>query len=614
MALAFIASDLNPRLGGVHLLNGAQWHVVRPAVPYPLAIDTRRSSHLLAGAWGQVYESWNAGDSWRRAGRLPPGLVVRSVAIDSSDPRRFVVAVHNSVYVSDDAGRHWTRTASELPGAMNMFILQSPRSPDTWYLGPSVLWKSTNRARTWFRDGSGSVFAPDGIQALSVAPNGDLYTAIWNGGVAVSGDGGATWRRMTAGLNKKTMDVSTTDRRLWAATDGGIYSSADGGLHWTRRGPHTHFRATRVLDRGRYVLAGGSGGIFRSDDGGQHWRASTYGLPFYLYVYKLVADPSNPHRVYACLNADGIFRSDDDGRSWSPVNSGIPLTGAERASRSVLFRQNGVLWITGASGADPQNLTVDNQVQTAVTSPDGASAAYVTGSTDGWAVRVVNAGGSAARTVVAGTGVLPTDLYWAPNSAALVVPAARVVVEIDWRAGTHSWPAPPAERMLGWSANGTNLLFWDGVRSQALVRDPRTGRVISTLPGSYPSEPRVAPDARHFAFVHARSLYVGTWGQATRDRLNYRVSCTLGAWSDDSSRVLTVCDGMTQERGTSGSVRAQAKLPAPPFWAPGSQSTLLYVYHGLWRWWPGGGSGLVVPRAESVQPRSAIPITVSSPG
>src|SRR5438270_62298 len=125
-----------------------------------LALDPVRRDHLLAGAWGQVYQSWNAGVSWRPLAPLPAGLVIRALAIDASRPNHYLIATKHSVYLSADAGQHWRRTVSGLQGAMNMFLMQDLRSPETFYLGPSTLWQSTDSGLSWPRDRRGTLFPP----------------------------------------------------------------------------------------------------------------------------------------------------------------------------------------------------------------------------------------------------------------------------------------------------------------------------------------------------------------------------------------------------------------------------------------------------------------------
>jgi photosystem II stability/assembly factor-like uncharacterized protein len=603
VALAIFLPQIGPRIGSsATAVAGAPWNVVRPEIAYPMAVDPARRDHLIAGAWGKVYESWNGGDSWRPLAPLPAGLVVRALAVDSSDPRRYVVAMNHSVYISDDAGLHWHLAVGFVNGAMNMFVIQQPRLPSTWYLGPAVLWHSLNRGLTWERTAGQRIFAPYGIQALAIGPDSTLYTGIYGGGVGVSHDGGISWVRRANGLPLHVFDVAFRDDRLWAATDRGIFLSLDRGLHWRRSGPPGHFFNTSIVDAGSYQIAGGNGGMYRSGDGGKTWQVANHGLPFYSYIYNLVADPHHPNRLYACLNTDGIFRSDDAGRTWVAVDSGLPLTGREHAPRIVLFRRRGVLWITNEIGVDPGNLTVDRQVSVAVASPDGAAVAYVTGVAGGWAVRIVNAGGSLARTVAAGSGSPPSRLMWSPSSSALAIPSDGTVWTMDLHAGSTHWTVPQGERLVGWAPDGKSLDFWNSSDGRALVRNTQTGAQIQLMRGRYASNPVPAPDGMHIAFVSGSRIYTGEWGRVAAAMRATSEGCFAGAWSDDSTRFLVVCRGYVEERTTGGRLIRRSALPGNAFWAPGSRTELLFFRRGLRLWRPGQTAVLIVAQARSVQP------------
>src|SRR5579872_604462 len=608
LAAAALVPGISSRLGSPAVPAGAAWHVLRANVSFPVAVDPTRADHLLAGAAGRVYQSWNGGRSWQPLAPIPPG-VIRALAIDVSAPSHYLVAVKNSVYLSSDAGKRWVVTASGLPGAENMFLLQQPGAPSVFYLGPSVLWRSENHGYTW-RPAGQNIFAPNGIQSLAVTSSGDLYTAVWGGGVAVSRNGGRTWRRLIAGLDLRTFDVAADAHALWAATASGIYESRDRGRRWVRSGPQVPFAATSILDAGSYLLAGGEGAIFRSSDAGKTWRVVTSGLPLSPYVYNLEADPHRPDRVYASLDTDGIFRSDDGGVHWTAVDAGLPLNAGTQTARTVLFRRHGILWITDALGTDPESLTVDNRVKIAATSPDGAAVAYVTGDSSSWAARMVGAGGSAATAIASGSGTLPARMLWAPGSSAVVLSTGTRIFLLDLRSGRRVWTAPAGEALLGWSDDGKSLLFWRPARSQVVSRSPLNGDIRRIMAGIYPSLPVPAPDGMHLALIDSGHLYTGSWNRALRPAASLPAGCTLGSWSPDSSRLLVRCGSIVQERGRGGRVLASARLMWSVFWAPGGSSAqpsaagLLYFHHGLRLWSPHRGSRLIVSSAASVQPHA----------
>jgi photosystem II stability/assembly factor-like uncharacterized protein len=581
---------------------GAAWHLQRPHIAFPLTVDPVHPRHLLVGAWGQVYQSWNGGSSWNRAGTLPAGLIVRDVAVDATNPRHYLAAAMHSVYVSHDAGRHWKVTASGLRGAMNMFLLQSPHQPATYYVGPGVIWLSTDRGRTWRQDGLGRIFAPYGVQSLSIAQNGTLFAGIWDGGVAVSTDGGRTWKRQSDGLRKKVLDVSIGRKgRMWAATDRGSYLSTDSGHSWIRRSPH-HAFATSVLDGGSFILVGTSGGLYRSTDAGHHWTFSERGLPLDPYIYSLVSVPGRPGVVYASLDGDGIFRSTDGGIHWRPAVTGLPIDLQEGRPQSVLFIRHGVLWLTNGHGTDPGAITVDSNVVSASLSPDGVSAAYVAGSGEGWAVRTV-CDGCLARTLLSGRGPAPDPPMWSPDAIHIAVTqGGTVTVTAVGTVGAEThWTLPNRAVVLGWDHSGRGLLLWNGATHRVQVHD-LTGRRTQVWPGVYMHRPSLSPDGRAIARTRAGTVWIrvrnGRWLALRGTR-----GCSPGRWSGNGKSLLVSCSGRVQMRSAAGRLIAQATtVPASAFWAPDSVRALLYFSQGtLWRWEVGSGPTPIVPHAHSPQ-------------
>jgi photosystem II stability/assembly factor-like uncharacterized protein len=609
VAAVLVIALVLPRFSGSQQsappVSATRFKAKRTGISYPLTVDPSRPNHILVGGGGQVYESWNAGRTFHRLAALPGGLVVRDLAIDATNPGRYVVAALHSILVSDDAGKSWHVTAEGLLGAENIFLTQQPSTPAAFFVGPSILWKSSNHGQTWAPAGPGRIFGSAGaagIQALAFAPDGTLYTAIWDGGIAVSHDGGLTWLRRSRGLPRKVLDVTLgPSGTLWAAaTDAGVYRSENGGRTWHHVGPPMHLYTTGIIDRGSYVLAGGNGGVFRSTDGGRHWTIADDGLPLAAYVFGFVADPRNPQRVYVSLDDDGVFRSDDGGMHWVSAQGNIPVT-AGGSSPLIVFRRDGQVWQTDPNGADPGNLTVDTHVAAAAVSPDGASVAYTTGEGDSWWLRVVQSGGSAARTLLTGTGPTPRHILWSHDATITGVVDGRAVrtVTVNGRGGA-SWLLPSGGLILGISPGGEGLLTWsanEGVR----VRAWTNGRPLTRLPGSYRVPPAVSSDGSRVALVIGGRLLVGSWG-GLHGVAAVPPRCTAIQWSDDGSRLLLSCAHEVQERTALGArVALIHAISASAFWVPGSDSDLLFYRQGsLWRWSP-GGARLIVGNAHDVR-------------
>ncbi len=598
-ALAVFVPQYVPDAGGGVPSAGAASHLVRKDFGYPLTLDPTRRDHLLAGAWGQVYESWNAGASWRRLGALPPGLIIRALAVDVAHPARYLVAARLSVFVSEDRGRHWRRTASNLLGAMNMFLIQDPSSPRTFYLGPSTLWKSTDGGLSWHRDGIGAVFAPYGIQALETAPRGRLFTAIWGGGVATSTDGGVTWRRHSRGLPHNVMDVARSSQGvLWAATDKGTYRSSNGGRLWQYSSPRYPFFATSVLPGPGYVLVGGDATLYRSPDGGRHWHLAMHGLPLGPSINSLMADPYHPSRVYASLNSDGVFRSDDAGRHWVAMNAGIPLSGHGTPSRSLLFLRDGALWITDGTGADPEVLTVEQDVTMATLAPDGAAVAYLAVTPGAWAVRVVGSGGSRPVTLDTGSGAVPAALRWSTDSSLVAIDLRSGLVVHDLASERWSWGIPAAQRFLGWAPGGRSLLFWDRSTHRMVARRWNTGKERPYGTAIIPSAPVLSPNGERIARIARGSLAAGLSSGPLRAAPTQLGGCRLVSWSGNSAALFVHCGRELELRSPNGALRKRLILHGGTTVSAAPDGTILLARHAaIWSWRPGAGLKRIVSHA-----------------
>lgn len=608
--LAMFAPRLTSRTPTVQTAN-AGWHAVRPRIGYPLTVDPSRPNHLLAGALGGVFESWNAGATWTQLRSFPRHFSIRDLAIHARQPNRYLVATLNSVLLSDDAGRHWRVVASGLQGAEIIFLMEDPYRPNVFYLGPSILWHSVDGGETWTRDGGGSVFSPYGIQALTALSNGDLYTGIWGHGVALSHDGGVRWTSRTQGLDTHVMSVTARpDGKLWAATSNGVYRSMDAGLHWQRSSPPGHLFTTGIFDGGSYLLAGGNGGLYRSTDGGRHWTLANTGLPIDPYIFGFIADPFHHNRVYASLDSDGPYRSDDGGRHWISVSAGLPLLGNDSGTHYVLFRRGGVLWKTDSYGTDPGSLTVDTDVHIAAMSGDGGSAAYVAGKPGSWAVRAICAGGCAARTLATGSGDMPRRIFYSPTGDLLAAATPSSVVVVNMSAQARTWPLQATERVLGWAQDGRTLLTWIGASGTVQRRSWTTGAVAGKSPLPFPARPLPAPNGKGIAMIDHGTLFTGVWGSALRPVARLAPDCKLSAWSDDSTRLLLSCGAAVQVWTGRGKLKAGTYLPngsgsTPRIqWAPHSDRTVLFFRGGsLWRWTQGTAARTIVPAAQSVAGR-----------
>jgi photosystem II stability/assembly factor-like uncharacterized protein len=320
---------------------------------------------------GGIHRSDDGGDSWRpvmnpdlnrdlrAADEWAHGPVVQYHQVLCSDaaPER-VYAInantgippphHASVYRSDDAGERWRATYQ----------------PDPRFPGVTVAadWQTAAIGQAYQSVPYGAAIAPGDPQVLITVD--DMRCRVTH-------DGGATWTNghslapgpgRGAGVPNSGLVVTSawqyhldpTDsrRRYIAYTDIGLAISADGGATWRwwgsgRRPPWTNtcyelafdpqtkgrvwgaFSQVHDIPNANIILgrhrATGAGGIAVSDDHGDNWTACA-GLPA-APATGVVLDPASPparRRLYAAFFGPGIHRSLDGGKTWTACNAGLP--------------------------------------------------------------------------------------------------------------------------------------------------------------------------------------------------------------------------------------------------------------------------------------------------
>lgn len=298
---------------------------------------------LYAGTRDGLYGSRDGGRTWRRilqggeitALALAPGAGEGGGAI-------FAGTAADGILRSDDGGAGW---AGANPGLLDLTVLALALSPGfagdgTGFAATATgLYRTRNGGRAW-RAVELPVEEP-AVQCLAVSPAFARDRLVLAGaeadGLFRSDDGGTTWTAPPelAGTGVTALAFAAgpeAGRHLAAATEAGVALSADGGATWRRAGAPPEpilsllFAPGGADAGGREVLLAGlvGGGVARSTDGGATWTPANAGLRARL-LDGLFLSPAfaEDGRLFVTGLQSGPFRSSDRGASWTEGGDGL---------------------------------------------------------------------------------------------------------------------------------------------------------------------------------------------------------------------------------------------------------------------------------------------------
>ena len=192
---------------------------------HSILVDPRDSAHVVLGvSTGGVWISRDRGASWKLAGQgmradyLPPEMSADPIAQDvhrlqgsHADPDRIWCQHHCSIFVSDDGGETFREAEGMVPTAFGFAVAAHPKDRDRAWFVPGVkdecrVPKDGKLVVSTTRDGGRSFEA----QALGLPQDG-AWDLIYRHALAVDGSG---------------------ERLAMGSTTGNVWTSGDGGLSW----------------------------------------------------------------------------------------------------------------------------------------------------------------------------------------------------------------------------------------------------------------------------------------------------------------------------------------------------------------------------------------------
>jgi photosystem II stability/assembly factor-like uncharacterized protein len=280
---------------------------------------TDASHYYVAIASGGVWKTTNAGTTWTPIFDNEGSYSIGAIALDPKNPQvvwvgsgennsQRSVSYGDGVYRSDDGGKSWKNVGLKTSEHIGR-ILIDPRNSDVVYVaaqgplwsasGDRGLYKTTDSGKTWKKiltisDNTGVTDVvldprnPDLLLAAAYQRRRHVWTLI-NGGpesaIYKSSDGGATWKKLKAGL--PTEDLGRISLAISASNPDVVYAGIES------------------IDK--------KGGVFRSGDLGETWERRNEFDQGAMYFAGVQVDPKNADRIYVM----GVYMqvSDDGGKT-----------------------------------------------------------------------------------------------------------------------------------------------------------------------------------------------------------------------------------------------------------------------------------------------------------
>jgi photosystem II stability/assembly factor-like uncharacterized protein len=303
---------------------GTSWNAtsVHAAVPFCEAIvaptESVREQLLFVGGRNGLHRSEDHGTTWVQA--LSGGRVL---SIAMSRDVLLIGTEQDGILRSGDGGHTF---AGANAGLTDLTVLTLALSPDFERDGTgfaatlSGLYRTRNAGKSWR-----ALDFDTSVQCLSVSPRFGEDRIVLAGtesdGLLRSDDGGAHWSPVSDLRDRSVTAIVFSTRTIAVATDVGVAISADGGVSWRMTaadvGPVLALTITRTAS-GDVLLAGlHRNGVARAAEPFDCWTTANNGLHARVLLgLAFSPDFEADQTLFAAGPDDGVLVSTDAGRTW----------------------------------------------------------------------------------------------------------------------------------------------------------------------------------------------------------------------------------------------------------------------------------------------------------
>jgi photosystem II stability/assembly factor-like uncharacterized protein len=318
---------------------GNSWAALYPGIGrYEYVIDTliqhpTEPDHIFAGAWdlhsegGGLFESIDAGLTWKRVMLPQPFSAVRGLSICNRHPARMIVGTLSGAYVSSDGGNAWRKVGgSDLQKAESVAV--DPIDFQTLYVGTWRLgYKSSDFGRTWTLINRGMPLDSD-VFSLSISKqNPEIVYSSACSGVYRSTNRAQSWTRLKLlperfTIRAQTVDIDPIDpHTVYSGTTEGLFVSRNDGQTWARLTSSDVTVNAVQVDPGnnKHILIGTEyQGVLISENGGRSWTESNNGF-VHKQISWILPDSTESGRFIAGVlsGSGGLYRYNDQMRTWT---------------------------------------------------------------------------------------------------------------------------------------------------------------------------------------------------------------------------------------------------------------------------------------------------------